>query len=48
MPAAAETDALNNYALDDDIENVIGGLRIESSVDNDSNTRDAFSGTVFL
>ena len=27
MLAAAETDALNNDALDDDIENSIGGLR---------------------
>ena len=48
MLAAAETDALNNDALDDDIENSIGGLRIELSVEGDANTRDDFSGTVFI
>ena len=48
VPAAEEPDALNNYALDYDITNAIGGLRIELSVGDDANTRGDFSGTVFL
>ena len=48
MPAASEPDALNNDALDDDITNSIGDLRIELSVEDDATTRDDFVGTVFL
>ena len=48
MPAAAEPDALTNDALDDDIENYIGDIRIELSVEDDANTRDEFLGTIFL
>ena len=48
VPAAAEPDALNNYALDDDIANYIGGLRIELSVEDNANTRDDFQGPYLL
>ena len=48
VPATAEPGALNNDALDDDIENAIGCLSIELSVGDDANTRDNFSGTIFL
>ena len=48
VPASAEPDSLNNYALDDDIKNAIGGVRIELSVEDYSNTKNYFAGTVFL
>ena len=48
VPSAAEPDAINNDSLDYETENAIGGLRIELSVQDNSNTRDHFSGTAFL
>ena len=45
---AAESDALNNYALYDDIANSIGYIRIELIVEDEANTRDDFEGTLFL
>ena len=48
VPAAAKPDAIKNDSLDYETENAIGGLRIELSVQDNSNTRDHFSGTAFL
>ena len=48
VPATVEPDALNNDALDNEIENAIRGIRIELSVDYDANIRDDFAGNVFL
>ena len=48
VPAAAEPEALNKYALDADILNTIEDLRTELSVEDDANTRDYFLGNVFI
>ena len=48
MPEAEEPDALNNDALDNEIPNSIGIIRIELSVEDYANTRDYFVGAVFL
>ena len=48
VPAVAEPDELNNDALDDDIADAIGDLRVELNVEDDANTSDDFVGTVFL
>ena len=48
VPVAAGPDALNIDSLYDDIVNIIGDIRIELSVEDDSNIRDDFVGTVFL
>ena len=42
VPVAAESDALNNDALYDDIADSIGYIRIELIVEDEANTRDDF------
>ena len=48
VPTSAEPDAINYDALAYDIENTIGGIIIELSVEDDANTRDYFEGALFI